>query len=76
MCLTAKILTNTLYAAKQGNAEEQSDAGCGIKLWKAAANAAASKSMIAVSLALLAPFRQCVVGHTKLRGCLLDSNFI
>jgi hypothetical protein len=41
MCLTAKNLTNALYAAKQGNAEEQPDAGCGIKLWKAAAKVAA-----------------------------------
>lgn len=41
MCLTAKILTKTLYAAKQDNAEEQPDAGCGIKLWKAAAKVAA-----------------------------------
>ncbi len=41
MCLTAKILTNTLYAAKQGNAEEQPDASCGIKPWKAVAKAAA-----------------------------------
>lgn len=36
MRLTAKILTNALHAVKQGNAEEQPDAGCGIKLWKAA----------------------------------------
>jgi hypothetical protein len=41
MCLTAKIVTNILYAAKQGNAEEQPDASCGIKPWKAVAKAAA-----------------------------------
>jgi len=41
MRLTAKILINTLYAAKQVNAEEQPDAGYGIKLWKAAAKVAA-----------------------------------
>ena len=41
MRLTAKILTNTLYATKQGNAEEQPDASCGIKLWKAATKVAA-----------------------------------
>jgi len=41
MCLTAKILTNTLCATKQGNAEEQPDASCGIKPWKAVAKAAA-----------------------------------
>jgi len=45
MCLTAKILTNTLYAAKQDTAEGQSDAGCGIKPWKAAAKAAVFLSM-------------------------------
>ena len=41
MRLTAKNMTHTLYAAKQGNAEEQPDAGCGIKLWKAATKVAA-----------------------------------
>ncbi|MBZ4669697.1 MAG: hypothetical protein JG769_1 [Oscillospiraceae bacterium] len=34
MRLTAKI-GYTKIAAKQGNAEEQPDAGCGIKLWEA-----------------------------------------
>lgn len=32
-----QISDNTKIAAKQGNAEERPDAGCEIKLWKAAA---------------------------------------
>ena len=36
MCLRAKDMTNALYAVIQGNVEEYPDAGCGIKLWKAA----------------------------------------
>ena len=32
-----QISDNTKISAKQGNAEEQPDAGCGIKRWKAAA---------------------------------------
>jgi hypothetical protein len=41
MRLTAKIV-HTKIAAKQGNAEEQPDAGCGVKLWEAAMKIAAS----------------------------------
>ena len=44
--------------------------------WRIAADSAADKSMLAISLALLTPLRQLVVGHTKLCGCLLDSNLI
>lgn len=40
MRLTAKIV-HTKIAAKQGNAEEQPDAGCGVKLWEAAMKIAA-----------------------------------
>ena len=32
MVLTAKFFCNTITAAKQGNAEEQPDAGCRITL--------------------------------------------
>ena len=40
MRLITKNIANTNFTVKQGNAEEQPGAGCGIKRWEAAARAA------------------------------------